>query len=168
MKISMIAAMSRNRVIGKENDLPWHLPDDFHYFKESTSGRHVIMGRKNYESLPHRFRPLPNRINIVMTRNQSFQAEGVIVAKNLDAALKVAKDNNEQEAFIIGGGQIYALGLEYADCIYLTEVDADIDGDTYFPKFDASRWTEVERSHHPIDDRHTYAFDFVTYSKNRD
>jgi dihydrofolate reductase len=166
MKISMIAAMSRNRVIGRENDLPWHLPDDFQFFKDTTSGRHVIMGRKNYESLPHRFRPLPNRTNIVMTRNDSFYAEGVTIVKDLPTALAIAKANQEEEAFIIGGGQIYTLGLAYAECIYLTEIDAVIEGDTYFPEFDSSIWKETSRTHHPIDERHSYAFDFVTYVKS--
>jgi dihydrofolate reductase len=165
MKISMIAAMSRNRIIGKNNDLPWHLPDDFGFFKSKTKGHHVIMGRKNFESLPTSFRPLPHRTNVVLTRNQEFTADGIIVVQNLEAALDIARSNHETEAFIIGGGQVYQLGLAYADCIYLTEIDAEIQGDTYFPNFNRDEWLETERKHHAIDDRHLFAFDFVTYHK---
>jgi dihydrofolate reductase len=166
MKISMIAAMSQNRVIGKDNDLPWHLPDDFQFFKDQTKGHHVIMGRKNFESLPPKFRPLPNRTNIVLTRNKSFEAEGCIVLSELSKALDVAREAKEEEAFIIGGGQIYELGLELSDTIYLTEVDATIEGDTTFPIFDTSIWKETKRIHHAKDERHAYSFDFVTYVKD--
>ena len=165
MKISMIAAMSRNRVIGKNNDLPWHLPDDFQYFKDQTNGHPVIMGRKNFESLPEKFRPLPNRTNIVLTHSQDYPAKGIQLANNLDEALAIARNHDQTEAFIIGGGQIYLLGLAYADCIYLTEIDAEIEGDTFFPEIDPSAWREIRRIHHPADARHPYAFDFVTYIK---
>ncbi len=166
MKISMIAAMGRNRVIGKDNDIPWHLPDDFQYFKNTTEGHYVLMGRKNFESLPPRFKPLPNRPNVVITRNPSYQAPGATVVTSLENALDIARKNMEEEAFIIGGGEIYLLGLQYADTIYLTEIDGMFEGDTLFPKFSPEEWTEVSRSHHPADDRHLYAFDFVTYQKN--
>jgi dihydrofolate reductase len=165
MKISMIAAMSSNRVIGKNNDLPWHLPDDFKFFKTQTKGHHVIMGRKNFESLPKNFRPLPQRTNLVLTRSRTFSANGVLVVQNIEDALEIARENNEKEAFIIGGGQVYQLGLAHADCIYLTEIDAEIKGDTYFPNFNRDEWVETERKHHAIDDRHQFAFDFVTYKK---
>jgi dihydrofolate reductase len=167
MNVSMIAAMSKNRVIGKDNDLPWHLPDDFRFFKETTKNHHVIMGRKNYESLPHKFKPLPNRTNLVLTRNDHFEAEGTTVLQSLEKALQLAEQNGEHEAFIIGGGQIYLLGLAYADTIYLTEIDATIEGDTHFPEFDKNEWQETERIHHPVDDRHAHAFDFVTYKKKK-
>lgn len=165
MIISMIAAMSRNRVIGKNNDLPWHLPDDFKFFKEKTKGHHVIMGRKNYESLPPKFRPLPERTNIVLTRNSLFKAKETIILSTLSDALEVAKKNNEKEAFIIGGGEIYLLGLEYAHRIYLTEIAAEISGDTFFPALNPEIWHEVERIHHSDDANHQFAFDFVTYEK---
>lgn len=161
----MIAAMSSNRVIGKNNDLPWHLPDDFQFFKDKTHGHYVIMGRRNFESLPKKFKPLPNRTNVVLSRNDQFQAEGIITVKDLNSALHLAKEAGETEAFIIGGGQIYEIGLSYADCIYLTEIDANIIGDTYFPEFDKSHWREVERIHHKVDERHAFPFDFVTYNK---
>ena len=115
--------MSQNRVIGKNNDLPWNLPDDFKFFKSTTEGHHVILGRKNYESLPHRFRPLPNRTNIVITRNDQYgSSEKIEVVDSLERALQIAKINKEPEVFIIGGGEIYKLGLQLASRIYLTEI----------------------------------------------
>lgn len=165
MKISMIAAMSRNRVIGKDNDIPWHLPDDFKFFKDTTKHHHVIMGRKNYESLPHKFRPLPDRPNVIITRQDNYPVEGARVVTSLDAALDVARNADEPEAFIIGGGEIYKLGLAIAETIYLTEIDGEIAGDVFFPEFDKKIWKEVDRLHHPTDERHKFAFDFVTYKK---
>ncbi len=165
MIVSMIAAMGKNRVIGKDNDIPWHLPDDFKYFKNTTKGHHVIMGRKNWESLPHTFQPLPGRPNLVITRQETYQAEGAQILPSLEDALKAAEENQEEEAFIIGGGEIYRMGLAYADRIYLTEIDGEFDGQVTFPEFDKSMWQERTREHHQKDDRHAYAFDFVVYSK---
>ena len=165
MIISMIAAMGSNRVIGKDNDIPWHLPDDFKYFKNTTKGHHVIMGRKNWESLPHSFQPLPGRPNIVITRQEDYPIEEAAVVKSLEEALNIARENGEKEAFIIGGGEIYRMGLEYADRIYLTEINAAFDGQVTFPEFDTNIWKEVSREHHPVDERHKYSFDFVVYSK---
>lgn len=165
MIISMIAAMGSNRVIGKDNDIPWHLPDDFKYFKNTTKGHHVIMGRKNWESLPHSFQPLPGRPNIVITRQEDYPIEEAAVVKSLEEALNIARENGEKEAFIIGGGEIYRMGLEYADRIYLTEINAAFDGQVTFPEFDTNIWKEVSKEHHPIDERHEYSFDFVVYSK---
>ncbi len=161
----MIAAMGSNRVIGKDNDIPWHLPDDFKFFKNTTKGHHVIMGRKNWESLPHSFQPLPGRPNVVITRQENYQPEGAQVVPSLDDALEIARSNNEPEAFIIGGGEIYRMGLEIADRIYLTEINGEFDGQVTFPDFDKSIWKEESREHHPKDDRHKYSFDFVVYSK---
>ena len=166
MKISMIAAMGQNRVIGKDNDIPWHLPDDFQFFKKTTEGHHVLMGRKNFESLPPRFKPLPNRPNVIITRNPEYHADGAVVVNSLEEALDEANSNGEQEAFIIGGGEIYKLGLAYADTIYLTEINGEFDGDTIFPEFDKSIWKETDRKHHSTDDRHQFSFDFVTYQKD--
>lgn len=165
MKISMIAAMGQNRVIGKDNDIPWHLPDDFQFFKKTTEGHHVLMGRKNFESLPPRFKPLPNRPNVIITRNPDYRADGAQVVNSLEDALNIAEANGEKEAFIIGGGEIYKLGLAHADTIYLTEINGAFDGDTIFPEFDKSIWKEVERKHHGTDERHQFSFDFVTYQK---
>ncbi len=165
MIVSMIAAMGKNRTIGKDNDIPWHLPDDFKYFKDTTVGHYVIMGRKNWESLPHTFQPLPERPNVVITRQDNYMAEGAQVVKSLNEALETAKKNNEAEVFIIGGGEIYRMGLEYAHRIYLTEIKGEFDGQITFPEFDKSVWKEISREHHAIDDKHQYAFDFVIYSK---
>ena len=163
MKISMIAAIAENYVIGKDNDLVWNLPDDMKFFMTKTSGHHVIMGRKNYDSIPEKYRPLPNRTNIVMTRKDDWSADGVEVVHSLEDALEIARKNGEPEVFIIGGGQIYELGLKYADTMYLTEIHATFDGDAFFPKFDKSEWKEAERIPHSKDERHEFAFDFVTY-----
>lgn len=165
MIISMIAAMGSNRVIGKDNDIPWHLPDDFKYFKNTTKGHHVIMGRKNWESLPHQFQPLPNRPNIVITRQSDYQANGAQVVQTLEEALDIAKSNGEDEAFIIGGGEIYRMGLDISDKIYLTEIAADFEGQVTFPEFSKEIWNETKRLHHPKDERHLFAFDFVEYIK---
>nr|AIA13444.1 Dihydrofolate reductase [uncultured bacterium] len=165
MIISMIAAVSKNRVIGKNNDLPWKLPDDMKFFMEKTKGHHAIMGRKNYESIPHKFKPLPNRTNIVVTRQNNFNAPGCIVVDSLEKGLAIAKDNQEPEAFIIGGAEIYKLGMSYANQLYLTEINAEIKGDTFFPEYDRAQWRETSRLHHDKDDRHAYEFDFVIYNK---
>lgn len=162
----MIAAMSSNRVIGRNKDLPWHLPDDFNFFKETTKGHCVIMGRKNFESLPPKFKPLPNRTNIVITRDQNYEAEGAEIVHSLETAIAKASQDSPEEIFIIGGGEIYKLGLAYADKIYLTEIKGEIEGDTYFPEFSKSQWKEISKTHHPIDDRHQFAFDFVVYKKS--
>lgn len=167
MIVSLIAARSRNGVIGRNNDLPWRLPDDMKYFMTTTRGHHAIMGRKNYDSLPDSYRPLPNRINIVVTRQKNFLAPGCTVVHSIYDALAVARSNNEPEAFVIGGAEIYSLALPAADRLYLTEIDADIEGDTYFPFFDKAAWREISRRHHDADARHAFAFDFVVYERKR-
>ncbi len=165
MTISLIAALTQNRVIGKNNDLPWHLPDDMRYFMQTTKQHHIIMGRKNYESIPEKFRPLPNRTNLVITRQINFVAPHCTVVNSLDKAMDIAKANGEQELFVIGGAEIYNLAMPLADRLYLTEIQTDLDGDTYFPFFDKKIWKEVSRKHHFADERHLYAFDFVVYEK---
>jgi len=165
MTISLIAALTRNRVIGKNNDLPWHLPDDMKYFMQTTKGHHVIMGRKNYESLPEKFRPLPNRTNLVVTRQLHYNAPGCQVVHSVTAALDLARQNKEQEVFIIGGAAIYQAGLADTHRMYLTEIDAELEGDIFFPVFDRKDWKEISRVHHPADERHLYAFDFVVYER---
>jgi dihydrofolate reductase len=165
MTISMIAAVSKNRVIGKNNDLPWKLPDDMKFFMEKTKGHHAIMGRKNYESIPHKFKPLPNRTNIVVTRQEHFNAPGCIVVDSVEKGLEIAKHSQEVEAFIIGGAEIYKLGMSYANRLYLTEINAEIQGDTFFPQYDKTQWREISREHHNKDERHVYEFDFVVYNK---
>ena len=165
MTISMIAAMGSNRVIGKDNDLPWHLPDDFKYFQQKTNGHFIIMGRKNWESLPHKFQPLPNRTNLVLTRQKDYQAKGATIIRSLQEGQEIAAQNSENELFIIGGGEVYRMGLEIADRIYLTEIAGDFEGQVTFPELSDTQWKEIDREHHATDERHQYAFDFVIYAK---
>lgn len=159
----MIAAMGSNRVIGKDNDIPWRLPDDFKYFKDTTKNHHVIMGRKNWESLPPSFQPLPNRTNLVITRQKDYKADGAAVITSLEEAINIAKEAGEEEAFVIGGGEIYRMAMSLADKIYLTEIQSSFEGQVTFPELDKSTWKEVSRVHHSVDERHLSAFDFVVY-----
>jgi len=164
MIISLIAAMSKNRVIGKNNDLPWRLPDDMKYFQNTTNGHVVIMGRKNFDSLPAKFKPLPNRTNIILTRNKEFEADGCEIFTDLSEAVRFANNCKEEELFIIGGGEIYNQSLHLADRIYLTRINQEIEGDTYFPEL-APEWKVVKKNHHPKDDRHQYNFDFLIFER---
>lgn len=165
MIVSAIAALSRNRVIGKNNDLPWRLPDDMKFFMETTKGHHVIMGRKNYDSLHDKYKPLPNRTNIVITRQKDFKAPGCTVLHAVQPALEIAKKNSEPECFIIGGAEIYKLAMPYTTRLYMTEIDAHIEGDTFFPEINKDEWKEISRKHHPADARHAFAFDIVIYDR---
>lgn len=165
MIISLIAAVAENGVIGRNNDLPWKLPDDMRFFMETTKGHYVIMGRKNYDSLHGKFKPLPNRANIVVTRQQQLDAPGCIVVHSVEKALDIANKNGESEAFVIGGAEIYKLSLPVANRLYLTEIQATVEGDTYFPEFNKQEWKEVSRKHHEADDRHKFSFDFVIYER---
>ena len=166
MKVSLIVAVAENGVIGKDNDLIWHLPNDMRFFKETTTGHHVIMGRKNFESIPHKYRPLPNRTNIVITRQADYVAEGCKVVNSVEAALQIAKKNGDTEPFIIGGGEIYNLALEanLIDKIYLTKVHHSFDGDAFFPELDNS-WKEASRKENQADKKHKYAYSFLTFEK---
>lgn len=156
----LIAAVAKNGVIGKDNTLPWHLPEDLKHFKQLTTGQTVIMGRKTWESLPERFRPLPGRLNIVVTRNPVYQAEGATVVGSLAEAEKVGAGKT---AFVIGGAELYAHALPFAQRMELTEIDADIDGDARFPDFDRSAWRETRRDAGTGADGLGYAF--VTYER---
>lgn len=165
MIISLIAALTENRVIGKNNDLPWRLPDDMKYFMRTTSGHYVIMGRKNYDSLPNSYKPLPNRTNIIITRQYNFKASGCMVVHSIEAGVEIARSNDEKELFIIGGAQIYEQALPLAHRLYLTEIKAEISGDTYFPEIDKDQWEEASRVAHAADEKHQFAFDFVIYKR---
>lgn len=166
MKISMIAAIANDFSIGKDNDMIWHLPDDLQYFKDKTRNHHILMGRKNFDSLGEKYQPLPKRVNVVITRNKEWQHEGVIVFHSVEDGIAFAKENNEEELFIIGGGEIYKEGLKYADLLYITEVDAEFeDAEAYFPEFDKADWKEISREHHAIDERHKFQFDYVVYQR---
>lgn len=152
--------MAENRVIGIQNTLPWRLPADLRHFRQLTTGHHVIMGRRNYESIG---KPLPDRHNIVLTRNPAYRAPGCQVKDSLDAALQDIQ--NDPEIFIIGGAEIYRQALGLADRIYLTLVHAEINGDTYFPEFDRHDWKEITRTRKEADERNPYAYSFVTYDR---
>ncbi len=160
MIVSIIAAMDRNRLIGNKNQLPWHLPADLAHFKKVTMGKPVIMGRKTYESIG---RPLPGRTNIVLTRDPSFQADGVITTDSLAAAIELAGDADE--VMIIGGGSIYELALPIADRLYLTYVENSFDGDAWFPEFDHSQWQLVDEQVHQADERNSSDYRFVTIQR---
>jgi len=161
----MIAAVAENLVIGRDNDLVWKLPDDMKYFMETTQHHHIIMGRKNYESIPHKYRPLPNRVNIIVTQQDHYEAKDCIITDSIEKAIDIANSNQQEEVFIIGGGQVYAQAIDLADRLYVTRIKASFEGDTFFPEIDESEWQEVSRDHHPIDDRHAVAFDFVVLER---
>jgi dihydrofolate reductase len=162
MKITLIAAVAENRVIGRDGTLPWRLPDDLRRFKQRTEGHVVIMGRRTYESLSG---PLPNRPAIVISRRGDLDVGAATLANSLDEAIDIAEGRGEQEAFILGGAEIYALALPLADRLELTVVHAQVEGDTYFPEFDLSAWTITEDDRHEADDRHEHAFSFRCYEK---
>ena len=164
IKLSMIAAMTKNHVIGKDNDMPWHLPDDLQFFKKNTLGKPVIMGRKTFESLG--CRPLPNRPNLVISRQTDLDYS-VPVFSCVEDALKflVGKAEVPEEVVIMGGGQLYRQMINEVNKLYITEIDAELEGDTFFPDFDRQDWEVIAKEHHPADEKHQYAFDFITLRK---
>lgn len=167
MMVSLIVAVSENNVIGKDNDLIWNLPNDMKFFKQKTQGHVVIMGRKNYESIPEKFRPLPNRTNIIITRQKNYHAPGCHIVDSIEQALDLAQQVQDDEPFIIGGGQIYQLALEQnlVHRIYLTRVHDHFEGDTFFPEL-PSQWKEIQKLKHPADEKHSCGFSFITLEKN--
>jgi dihydrofolate reductase len=159
--VTIIVAAGENDAIGKDNQLIWHLSADLKRFKTLTSGHCIIMGRKTFESFP---KPLPNRTHIVISRQPNYKVPaGVIVVNNLDDALDAAK--NDTQPFIIGGGEIYKQAMAFANKIELTRVHASFDADTFFPKIDSSIWKETQKSYHPKDENHEYAFTFFSYER---
>jgi len=158
--ITMIAAIGSNNAIGKDNELLWHLPNDLKRFKKVTAGHHVIMGRKTYESLG---RPLPNRTNIIISRNEEYRAEGCVVVNSLEAALAAAAA--DPNPFILGGAQIYTQAMPLADVLDITLVKANLEADAFFPEIDPTIWKEVSREDFQADDRHAYNYSFVKYKK---
>ena len=159
---SLVIAQAANRVIGRDNRMPWHLPADLAHFKRVTMGRPVIMGRKTWESIG---RALPGRLNIVITRTASFTAPGATVVGSLDEAYRAAGDVDE--VFIIGGGQVYAEAMATADRIYLTEIAAEPEGDTWFPAFDRSQWQETVMGEHAPDEKNAHALRFLKLERQR-
>ncbi|PIR54210.1 hypothetical protein COU75_02140 [Candidatus Peregrinibacteria bacterium CG10_big_fil_rev_8_21_14_0_10_42_8] len=163
MRISIIVAASENNVIGRDNDIPWHLPDDLKHFRQKTEGHPIIMGRKTFESLPNG--ALPKRRNIVVTRDSEYKAEGAEVASSLDEAIMFAKDGHDtEEIFIIGGAEIYKHAMPLANYLYFTRVYAWIKGDKEFPEI-GPEWEEVSSEDHQADEKHRFAFTFKTYIK---
>jgi dihydrofolate reductase len=163
MIISFIVAMGKNKVIGKDNDLPWGegLPADMKHFTELTTGKPVLMGRKTFESIG---KPLPNRTNIIITRDENYKAEDCVVVHSIDEALKAA--GNAEEVMIIGGSQIYKEFLPKANRMYLTVVDADFEGDTYFPEYKIEEWKETSYEEHERDAENPYDYTFITLERN--
>lgn len=162
MKNSIIVAISDNNVIGKDNALLWRLSADMRFFKEKTTGHHIIMGRKTFESLGNRL--LPNRTSIVISRNTDYQLpEGGILATSIENAIAKVKD--ETEAFFIGGEQIYKSALPFVDTLYITRVHHTFDGDAFFPEIDKSQWKLVSSEHHKADEKNEYDYTFETYQR---
>jgi dihydrofolate reductase len=158
--LTMIAAAAENNALGKDGDLVWHLPDDFKRFKKLTTGHHIIMGRKTFESFP---KPLTNRTHIVITRNRNYKKDGCIVVHNLEDALKIAE--GDTQPFIIGGGEIYKLALPASEKIELTRVHDTFEADAFFPEIDLTKWKLIEEEFHEKDERHSVAFTYLTYIK---
>ena len=161
--LSLIAAVARNRVIGQDNQLLWHLPGDMRHFRETTRGKPVIMGRKTWESLPGKFRPLPGRLNIVVSRNPVYVAPGATLAASLEEALKQVEST--EEVFVIGGAELYRQALPLADRLYLTELTADFDGDACFPEIAQADWKEMSRSQ-PVTEN-GLAYTFAVYQRTQ-
>lgn len=162
MIISTIVAVAHNNVIGRDNDIPWYLPADLKYFKKITTGHHIIMGRKCFQSIG---RPLPKRTNVILTRDPFFVATNCLVTNSIDEALRLAEENGETEAFIIGGGQIYEMTQHYWDRVYLTEVDLKVDGDIYFPALKKDDWNLISEEAHKADEKNEHDYIFKTYEK---
>ena len=154
----MIAAVAENSALGKNNELVWHLPNDFKRFKALTTGHHIIMGRKTFESFP---KPLPNRTHIVITRQKEYSPEGCIVVDSIEKALAICPEN--ENSFIIGGGEIYTLGLTFADQLEITKVHHAFEADVFFPEINTLEWKEIKSEFNPKDDKHKFEFTYQTF-----
>jgi dihydrofolate reductase len=162
MIVSAIVAQAKNRVIGKNNDIPWYLPADLKYFKKTTIGKPVIMGRKCFESIG---RALPKRTNIIITRDPFFLANDCLIAHSVYEALSIAAAEGHEEAFIIGGGEIYNLSMPYWDKLYLTEVDIEPQGDVFFPEINPSEWTLISEEAHLPDEKTPFFYKFLIFER---
>lgn len=158
--ITLIAAAAENNSLGKNNDLIWHLPDDFKRFKAITSGHYIIMGRKTFESFP---KPLPNRTHVIITRQKNYNPENCIVVNSLEKAIEICP--KDEDIFVIGGGEIYQQSIAIADKIELTRVHSTFEADTFFPEIDTTIWELVQEEFHPKDEKHLFDFSFQTYLK---
>jgi len=156
----MIAAVAENNALGKNNELVWHLPNDFKRFKALTTGHHIIMGRKTFESFP---KPLPNRTHIVITRQKNYNPEGCIIVESMEEAIAICPEN--ESSFIIGGGEIYNLGLSYADKLEITRVHHRFEADAFFPIINIDDWKEIESVFNAKDDKHLFDFTYQTFEK---
>lgn len=157
----MVAAIAENNALGKDNDLLWHLPDDFKRFKQITSGHYIIMGRKTFESFP---KPLPNRTHVIITRQKNYHPEGCIIVDSMEKAIEACP--KDETIFIIGGGEIYTLGMDFADTIELTRVHENFEADTFFPEIDNTKWKLTSEEDHPADERHKFNFTYQTFLKS--
>jgi dihydrofolate reductase len=162
MNITLVVAASENNAIGLSNQLLWHLPKDMRFFKNTTWGMPILMGRNTFESMGSK--PLPGRLNIVITRNSDWKSEGVLVVNNLEDAIELAKKNDYLELLVIGGGQVYELALPRANKIWLTRVHCNIKGDTFFPAL-GSDWEKISLAANEVDAKHIYAFDFECWKR---
>ena len=160
--VSIIVAMAKNRVIGKENDMPWHLPADLQHFRKMTTGKPIIMGRKTYESIG---RPLPKRHNIVISRNRNYKVEGCDVVGSLEEAVSIAGE--VEEMFIIGGGFLYNQTIDAVDKLYLTFIDLEVEGDTFFPSYEHLITTKTFSEHHQKDEKNPYDYEFTIFDIER-
>jgi dihydrofolate reductase len=161
-KISILVAVAKNRVIGINNTLPWHLPADLKHFKALTMGHHIIMGRKTYESIG---RPLPGRTTVIVTRNAALKVAGCLVAHSLQEAIELC--GNNEKVFIVGGAELYAQALPLADTMYITEIQQEVQGDAYFPEFNRDEWQEVAREVHSQETPQPLAYHFVRYQRRQ-
>ena len=159
---SIMVARSDNHVIGKNNQLPWRMPADLRYFKQTTMGHYCIMGRKTFESVDN---PLPGRTNVIITRQPEYHAEGCLVVHNLEEAFRQGEEQAQEEIFVLGGAEIYKQALDVVDRIYLTEIKTTVDGDTFFPPIDPTRWKEIKREEHSADEKNPYDYAFVVLEK---
>jgi dihydrofolate reductase len=168
MKVSLIVAIDSERGIGKNNDLMWHLPNDMKFFKETTENHIVVMGRKNYDSIPEKYRPLSNRLNVVLTRNANFQALGCKTFNSLESCFEYFKNETERTIFIIGGGEIYKMALEsnQIDEMFITYINKEYGADTFFPDFDESKWKVEEIRSQDVDERHEATFVIKKYYRS--
>ena len=162
MKISAIVAVAKNNVIGKDNDIPWYLPADLKYFKKTTLNHHIIMGRNCYESIG---KPLPKRTNVILTRNPFYLVSNCYITHSIDEALQVAEDNGDDEAFIIGGAQIYELAMDRCERLYLTEVDLEVEGDVLFPQLNMDEWKLISEEPHKADEKNEYDYVFKIFER---
>jgi len=163
MEVVLIAAIARNNAIGKNNQLLWHLPDDFKYFKTQTTGHYIIMGRKTFESFP---KPLPNRMHVIITRQKEYHVpENCLVVHTVDEAFQLCKEQAQRKVYVIGGAQIYEQTMKMATALEITHVDTELEGDAFFPTIDSSQWQKQMVAAHPIDEKHAFAFDIIAYKK---